>query len=122
MRIYTNKYLAYNTFGKVLNNLNKCESLMIVEKKIYVPLIVKNIYPENIIKIHHAPYVPKSITNYTAKFEYYSLKEYDLVDDYKLKDYTLKFENNLFNVLLPKNLKKNEIILVEDNDKFSGVI
>lgn len=121
MRIYTNKYLTYNTFGKVLNNLNKCESIMIVEKKIYVPLIVKNICPENIIKINHAPYVPNSITNYISKFEYYNLKEYDLVDEYKLKDYKLKFENNLFNILLPKNLKKNEIILVEDNDKFNGV-
>jgi hypothetical protein len=121
MRIYTNKYLTYNTFGKVFNNLNKCESIMIVEKKIYVPLIVKNICPENIIKINHAPYVPNSITNYISKFEYYNLKEYDLVDEYKLKDYKLKFENNLFNILLPKNLKKNEIILVEDNDKFNGV-
>jgi hypothetical protein len=121
MRIYTNKYLTYNTFGKVLKNLNKCESIMIVEKKVYVPLIVKNICPENIIKINHAPYVPNSITNYISKFEYYNLKEYDLVDEYKLKDYKLKFENNLFNILLPKDLKKNEIILVEDNDKFNGV-
>jgi hypothetical protein len=121
MRIYTNKYLTYNTFEKVLKNLNKCESIMIVEKKIYVPLIVKNICPENIIKINHAPYVPNSITNYISKFEYYNLKEYDLVDEYKLKDYKLKFENNLFNILLPKDLKKNEIILVEDNDKFNGV-
>jgi hypothetical protein len=122
MRIYTNKYLTYNTFEKVLKNLNLCESIMIVEKKIYIPLIVKNIYPENIIKINHAPYVPRSINNYTSKFEYYNVKEYDLVDHYKLKNYKLKFENNLFNVSLPTDLKKNEIILVEDNDKFSGVI
>lgn len=121
MRIYTNKYLTYNTIGKVLKNLNKCESIMIVEKKIYIPLIVKNINSQNIIKINHAPYVPNSITNYISKFEYYNLKEYDLVDEYKLKDYKLKFENNLFNILLPKDLKKNEIILVEDNDKFNGV-
>ena len=59
MRIYTNRYLTYNTFGKVLNNLNKCESIMLVEKKIYVPLIVKNISAQNIIKINHAPYVPR---------------------------------------------------------------
>ena len=89
MRIYTNKYLTYNTIGKVLKNLNKCESIMIVEKKIYIPLIVKNINSQNIIKINHAPYVPNSITNYISKFEYYNLKEYDLVDEYKLKDYTI---------------------------------
>lgn len=121
MRIYTNKYLTYNTFGKVLNNLNKCESIMLVEKKIYIPLIVKNISAQNIIKINQTPYVPRSITGYISKFEYYNLKEYDLVDEYKLKDYKLKYENNFLNILLPKDLKKNEIILVEDNDKFNGV-
>ena len=122
MRVYINKYLTYNTFNKVFKNLNQCESIMLIEKKIYIPLIVKNISDHNIIKINNTPYVPESINNYVSKFEYYNAKEYDLVDEYKLKNYKLKFENNLFNVFLPKDLKNNEILLVEDTDKFHGII
>jgi len=124
MKVYTNKYLTYNTFGLIYSYLKQSESIMKIENKIYIPLIINNIYNYKNkinIKINPTLYIPNSINNYLTKFVYFDPKSYDLVREDELIKIKLVFENNKKNILLPNNIEVGDIILVEDTDKFNGI-
>lgn len=123
MKVYTNKYFTYNTFGIINSYLKQSQSIMKIENKIYVPLIINKIYNHNNkinIIINTTMYIPNSINNYLTKFVYFDEKSYDLVMKDELIKIKLVFENSKKNILLPNNISVNDVILVEDTDKFNG--
>ena len=123
MKVYTNKYFTYNTFGIINSYLKQSHSIMKIENKIYVPLIINKIYNHNNkinIIINNTMYIPNSINNYSTKFIYFNEKSYDLVMKNELIKIKLLFENSKKNILLPNNISVNDVILVEDTDKFNG--
>ena len=123
MKVYTNKYFTYNTFTLIHSYLKQSQSIMKIEKKIFVPLTINKIsnYNNKInIDINPTMYVPYSINNYLTKFVYFDPKFYDLVMIDDLIKVKLLYENSKKNISLPNNISVGDIILVEDNDKFNG--
>jgi len=123
MKVYTNKYFPYNTFALIHSYLKQSQSIMKIEKRIFVPLTISKIsnYNNKInISINSTMYIPNSINNYLTKFVYFDPKFYDLVMIDDLIKVKLLYENSKKNISLPNNISVGDIILVEDNDKFNG--
>ena len=120
MRIFTNTYFPLHNYKHLYKILHQDKSIVKFDNKIYVPLIVSQInnYNKNIlIKNQFNLYILDSIENYKTKFVYVNDDFYDLIDEKDIKLY--KIERHF--IKISKNTNKNDILLIEDKNKFHGV-
>lgn len=116
--VYTNKYFSKKTFYNIHNFIKQSPDVMIVNKKILVPIIINDIYDNN-INIKYTSYIPSSIEDFETKYIYNKNNFVYAIDNIHRK---LKIhENCCVNVILPDKIKKGDIILLEDNIKYFGV-
>ena len=119
MRVFTNKYFPLNSYKNIYNFLKDSISILKYDNKVYIPLIVNRIdYKIINVKNQSHTYIPNSLENYRSKFIYINNNFYDLIDEKDTK--LFKIDNK--NIKIDKQIKKNDIILIEDTDKFYGVI
>jgi hypothetical protein len=118
MRVFTNKYFPLHNYNTIYNYLKQSISILKYDNKVYVPLIVNKIdYKIINIKNQSHTYIPNTIKNYKSKFIYINNDFYDLIDERDLKFF--KIDNKTFN--LDKEIKRGDIILLEDAEKFYGL-
>jgi len=120
MKIFTNKYFTKNVFSLIQNNISKSHEIMKIDNTIYIPLKINKLnYNNNILcaNVHNSMLIPNNFDNYISKFFYLNENNFDLVpieDNIKLK---INIENYYKNILISKEIKHGDIILIEDNDK-----
>jgi len=119
MRVFTNKYFPLHSYKNIYNFLKDSITILKYDNKIYIPLIVNKIdYKIINVKNQSRSYIPNSLENYKSKFIYINDNFYDLIDEKDLK--LFEIDNKIFKI--DKVVKKNDIILIEDTDKFYGTI
>lgn len=126
MKIFTNKYFTLQNFEAIYKNLKQSSQIMKVNNTVYIPILINNINIKNnkfYANTQNTLFLPNRVDEYIAKFYYLNDKEFDLID---VKDYlkiNIKIDTNYpKQLIVSKNIKNGDIILIEDNDKFSGVI
>jgi hypothetical protein len=118
MRVFTNTYFPLHKYNYIYNTLKQPQSIFKFEEKVYVPLIINQINKKNIIvKNKFNLFILDSIEDYKTKFIYINDDFYDLIDDQDIRLYNI--EQNI--IKISKNTKKNDILLIEDKNKFIGV-
>jgi hypothetical protein len=119
MRVFTNTYFPLHIYKNIYNTLKQPQSILKFENKVYVSLIINQISNKNIIiKNKFNLFILDSIENYKTKFMYVNDDFYDLIDEKDIKLY--KIERHYIKIY--KNLEKNDILLIEDKNKFQGVV
>jgi hypothetical protein len=121
MRVFTNTYFPLHKYKYIYNTLKQPQSILKFEEKIYVPLIIYEInnYNKNIsVKNKFNIFILDSVDNYKSKFIYINDDFYDLINDSDIRLY--KIHNNF--IKISKDIRKYDVLLIEDKHKFTGVI
>jgi hypothetical protein len=126
MKIFTNKYFTQQSFSIIYKNLVRSPQIMQINNTVYIPILINDINIKNnkfYASTHNSSFLPNRIDEYVAKFYYINDKEFDLID---IKDHlklNIKIDTNYKKKIIVSNdIKIGDIILVEDSDKFGGVI
>lgn len=124
MKIFTNKYFAYNTFKLINNNLINSPQIMKIENNIFIPVVVKNISQINNIKYidtYQSCSLPLWAHKFKPKFYYKDEKYFDIVQDEDITLTNIKLDSMYRQIKLVKYIKEGDILLIEDKDRI-GVI
>ena len=126
MKIFTNKYFSQQNFVAIYKNLKQSSQIMKINNTVYIPILINDINLKNnkfYANIQNSSFLPNRVDEYVAKFYYLNDKEFDLIDTKDHLSINIKIDTNYpKQIIVSKNIKKGDIILVEDNDKFGGVI
>lgn len=126
MKIFTNKYFTQQNFSIIYKNLIQSPQIMQINNTVYIPILINDINIKNnklYANIYNSSILPNRVDEYIAKFYYLSDKEYDLIDTKDHIKLNIKIDTNYKKRIIVSNeVKKGDIILIEDNDKFGGVI
>jgi hypothetical protein len=131
MRIFTNKYISYQLYSVIKNNIKESPDIMKVENKIYIPITINNIISSNnhmVADVYYSSLLPLHINEYKTKFLYKNNKYFDLLHDDNFHSLNIQNTNNRYlnyekniRITVSTEIKNGDIILIEDKN-FSGVI
>jgi hypothetical protein len=126
MKIFTNKYFTQQSFSIIYKNLLVSPQIMQINNTVYIPILINNINIKNnkfYANTYNSSFLPNRVDEYIAKFYYLNDKEFDLIDTKDHLSINIKVDINYpKQLIVSKNIKNGDIILVEDSDKFGGVI
>jgi hypothetical protein len=126
MKIFTNKYFTQQNFSVIYKNLLQSPQIMKINNTVYIPILINDINIKNnkfYADTYNSSFLPNRIDEYIAKFYYLSDKEYDLIDTKDHLKLNIKIDTNYKKKIIVSNeIKIGDIVLVEDNNKFGGVI
>ena len=125
MKIFTNKYFNPQSFGVIYKNIIQSPQIMKINKTVYIPILINDINIKNnklYAHISNSSMLPNRVDEYIAKFYYLNETEYDLIDITDHVKLNIKIDKNYKkNIIVSKEIKIGDIILIEDTNKFVGV-